>query len=164
MRKIFWYWHRWCWWKYNLQNHLIFVVTHANVNLCAAYEVCPTVSEHQHQSWKMPENDHFCTGGVTTIFPMNKILVAVCWLRSRNFSMLWYWKHEWLARDPPHGRYQIDGVQPDIANRTRKCQLRRRRTSPLPRLLYFKGLFSRKIEPPPWGHTGKSFTAIWMGF
>ena len=23
-----------------------------------------------------------------------------------------------LARDPPHGRYQIDGVQPDIANRT----------------------------------------------
>ena len=27
----------------------------------------PTVSEHQHQSWKMPENDHFCTGGVTTL-------------------------------------------------------------------------------------------------
>ena len=24
---------------------------------------------------------------------MNKILVAVCWLRSRNFSVLWYWKH-----------------------------------------------------------------------
>ena len=40
---------------------------------------------------------------------MNKILVAtyVCWLRSRNFSVLWYRKHESLARDPPHGRYQI---------------------------------------------------------
>ena len=44
------------------------------------------------------------------------------WLRSRNFSVLWYWKHEWLARDPPHGRYQIDGVQPDIANRTHKIR------------------------------------------
>ena len=29
--------------------------------------LCSTVSEQQHQSWKMPENDHFCTGGVTTL-------------------------------------------------------------------------------------------------
>ena len=32
------------------------------------------------------------------------------------------------------------------------------------RLLYYKGLFSRGIGPPPWRHTGKSFTALWMGF
>ena len=32
------------------------------------------------------------------------------------------------------------------------------------RLLYYKGLFSREIGPPPWRHTGKSFTAPWMGF
>ena len=143
MRKVFWYWYRWCWWKYNLQNHLIFFVTHANVNLCATYEVCPmqfpstsinpekcqktTISvregSQQYSRWIKYWSLYAGSGleiprGVTTIFPMNKILVAVCWLRSRNSSVLWYWKHEWLARAPAHGRYQIDGVQPDIANRT----------------------------------------------
>ena len=34
----------------------------------------------------------------------------------------------------------------------------------VPRLLYYKGLFSREIGPPPWRYTGKSFTALWMGF
>ena len=31
-------------------------------------------------------------------------------------------------------------------------------------LYYYIGLFSREIGPPPWRHTGKSFTALWMGF
>ena len=32
------------------------------------------------------------------------------------------------------------------------------------RLLYYKGLLSREIGPPPWRHTGKSFTATEWGF
>ena len=176
---FFLYWYRWCCWKYN---HLIFVVTHANVNLCATHEVpmsnsfrapasilknarkrpflygrghhfarvsCfvmndilyarpisplsngvylmplrPSVAEQSvrdpsgvgpfsitifmtTQYWTV--HVYYAVPLTLAIFPMNKILVAVCWLRSRNFSVLWYWKHEWLATDPPHGRYQIDG-------------------------------------------------------
>ena len=68
------------------------------------------------------QSNHLWLGVVLTsaIFPMNKILVAVCWLRSRHcFSVLWYWKHEWLAADPPHRRYQIDG---HAWRSTRYCQ------------------------------------------
>ena len=47
--------------------HIILQPVHSSATWPSFSSLCPTVSEHQHQTWKMPENDHFWTGGVTTL-------------------------------------------------------------------------------------------------
>ena len=61
------------------------------------------------------------------------------------------------------------GARPAADRRTSKIRddtrrRTRRYVTVFPYWTNYKGLFSREIRPPPWRHTGKSFTAIWMGF